>query len=121
MKVVDKYELAKEPWGTPFYCLTKDGFINKREGTLLILDSHTFYRCIDNKPMFNGVCYLTPDFEENNDVFSEDLLPDKFELFSVDTDSNDFDDDDKFLVLNKEELKYIIDYLTFCYDSITKC
>ena len=55
MKVVDKYELAKEPWGTPFYCLTKDGIINNCGGTLFILESNTFYRHTDNNPMFNGV------------------------------------------------------------------
>ena len=68
--------------------------------------------------MFNGVCYLEPDFEEGNYVFLEKLLPKEFELFCVDTDSNDYDDEDRFLVLNKEELKYIIDYMTDCYNNL---
>ena len=120
MKIVDKYELAKEPCGTPFYCLDEYGNIGKGcEQGLLILESKTFYS-LDNKPMFNGVTYLQPDFLEDNSIegFKEGHLPKNFELECVDTDSNDFEDDDRFLVLDKHELKHIIDYLFNCYRKL---
>lgn len=117
MKIVNKYELALMPAGTAFYVLDENGFIGKgSEKGLLILESDTFYG-YDGKPMFNGVCYLEPDHKEGSyGCFREDELPDQFELFCVDTDSNDFTDEDKFLVLEPEELKMIIDYLQNCYE-----
>ena len=117
MKIVDKYELAKMPFGTPFYVLDEWGNIGKgcEQGLLIQLGNN--FVDYDGKPMFNGVCYLEPD-TDNYGHFTEETLPNTFNLFSVDTDSNDFNDKDKFLVLNAKELKIIIDYLQKCYENI---
>ena len=118
MKVVDKYTLAKCSNGTPFYRLDKWGNINSG---LRILDGSQWLSIYDGKPMFNGVTHIKPDFDLGNgcvESFDENNVPDKLELFNVDDDSNDYNDADRFLVLNKDELKVIIDYLQECYDSL---
>ena len=64
MKVVNKYELAKCPYGTPFYhldcCDNDNEYFQITEG-LKILTSDTSYTYSDDKPFFNGVCPLEPD------------------------------------------------------------
>ena len=79
-----------------------------------ILRSHTFYSSYDGKPMFNGVQHLEP----NSFLFTGKDIKVGLELpltpvdnddsedpnwFAVDDDSNDYEDDDMFLVLSKEE------------------
>ena len=129
MKVVDKHELAKMPNGTPFYALDEYGNIgNCGDNGLMILDSiRTIEDTFDDERGFNGVVYLEPAFnnfdivlgiEFTESQFTEDQLPDKFELFASDTASADFTDDDRFLVLDKEELGIIIDFLKKCYEKI---
>ena len=119
MKIVDKYGLAQEKNGTPFYNVDKYGSIYS---PLKILDGSQFTPSWhDNKPFFNGVTYLEPDCDLDNGCsggFTEDHLPDKMKLFNVDDDSNNYGDDDKFLILDKDELKVIIDYLSQCYDTL---
>ena len=119
MKIVDKYGLAKESNGTPFYYVDKYGNI---DSPLKILDgSQRTPSWYDGKPFFNGVTYLEPDWDLGNgctEDFVEGHLPDKMELFNVDDCSNDYNDGAKFLVLNKEELKVIIDYLQDCYNAL---
>ena len=119
MKIVDKYGLAQEGNGTPFYNIDKYGNISS---PLKILDGPQWISSWnDNKPFFNGVTYLKPDWDLGNgctEDFVEGHLPDKMELFNVDDDSNDYSDEDKFLVLDKAELKVIIDYLKECYDTL---
>lgn len=117
MKIVDKHALALMPEGTAFYRLDKWGNIGEGcEQGLLIKSSGTFYS-FDNEPMFNGVIYLQPDTPEGCgfDFPKDTEVPYDFELFDVDTDSNDFDDDDRFLVLEPKELKKIADFLQECY------
>jgi len=119
MKIVDKYELATMPFGTPFYRLDEYGNVGCgcEQGLCILLGNHFIDH--NGKPFFNGVCYLEPDYDdEMYGHFVEGNLPKKFDLFSVDTDSNDFDDNDKFLVLEPNELKFIIDYLQECYNNI---
>ena len=110
MKIVDKYGLAEQPYGTVFYEVIDQDIKSGPK----ILRSHTFYGSYDGKPMFNGVQYLEP----NSFLFTGKGIKVGLELpltpvdyedsedpnwFAVDTDSNDYDDDDMFLVLSKEE------------------
>ena len=103
MKIVDKYELAKCPKGTMFYeytpCMIKNG--------PYILDSNTFYSYWDGKPMFNGVFVCEPDLSELYE--NEDINNAKANWFSVDIDSNDYTDEDLFIVLNKKEALDLIE------------
>lgn len=125
MKVVDKYELAKCPYGTPFYhldcCGTNNDYFQITEG-LEILTSNTLYSHTGNKPMFNGVCPLQPDiYDENNccGVFTEDMVEKaSFELYEDDDDSNNYDDEDRFLVLDKSEFKSLLDELQNYYNMM---
>ena len=137
MKIVDKYELAKCSYGTPFYLL-KD--IEARKLTdegewqtifpiqyeinsgLQILTSRTFYTS-NGEPMFNGVCPVQPDnlfleAEGYGDFTEDNVTKIKFELFEIDDDSNNYDDEDRFLVLNKNEFKLLLDQLTEYYNKL---
>ncbi len=111
MKIVDKYGLAEQPYGTVFYEIEGQDIKSGPK----ILRSHTFYGSYDGKPMFNGVQYLEP----NSFLFAEKNIEVGLELpltsvdnedsedpnwFAVDDDSNDYDDSDMFLVLSKEEM-----------------
>ena len=115
MKIVDKYGLAEQPYGTVFYEVIdqdiKSGPKILRSHTFY---SHTFYGSYKGKPMFNGVQYLEP----NSFLFTGKDIKVGLELpltpvdnedsedpnwFAVDDDSNDYEDDDMFLVLSKEE------------------
>lgn len=126
MRLVDKYELAKCPYGTPFYYLSlcADGFFKyyQIESGLQILTSNTLYSHTGNKPMFNGVCSLQPDiYDEINccGVFTEDMVEKaSFELYEDDDDSNNYDDEDRFLVLDKSEFKILLDELQNYYNQI---
>lgn len=123
MKVVDKYELAKCPYGTPFYhldcCDDDNEYFQITEG-LKILTSHTSYTYTDDKPFFNGVCPLEPDIYDNytcSSLFTKRLAEYvKFELFETDDDSNNYDDEDRFLVLDKKEFKTLLDELQNYYN-----
>ena len=110
MKIVDKYGLAEQPYGTVFYEIEGQ---DVKSGPK-ILRSHTFYGSYDGKPMFNGVQYLEP----NSFLFTGKDIKVGLELpltpvdnedsedpnwFAVDDDSNDYEDSDMFLVLSKEE------------------
>ena len=123
MRIVDKYGLAKEPFGTVFYEIV--GQVVKSGPKILF--SHTFYTD-DGVPMFNGVQYLEPNAfdatdkdivvgteiginEIGNDYDKDDLW------FCVDDDSNCYDDGDMFLVLEKEEA---ISLLGLMFDLIVK-
>lgn len=119
MKIVDKYGLAKEPNGTAFYVLDEYGNIgNRSEQGLLILESESFFNLTGSgKPFFNGVAYLMPDVDHSKDGLDMYEFSDG-EPFCVDTDSSDFDDDDRFLVLDKSELGLIIKYLQGCYGRL---
>ena len=102
MKVVDKYGLAKQPYGTMFYNLDKYGNI---EGGLRILASNTYYYD-DDKPEFLGVVDIEPDTVDVQFYMGyEDNLGD---LFYWDDSSTDYDDTDMFLVLTKDEALQII-------------
>lgn len=100
MKVVNKYELAKCPYGTMFYefepCRIKRG--------PFILTSHSFEDFKDT-PMFNGMFTLEPNLEITfNFVASEqdtELGAPYWE--TTDIDSVDYSSDDQFLVLEKDE------------------
>lgn len=113
MRIVDKYGLAKEPYGTIFYCLDKYGHLGSE---LKVLISRTFYSS-DNKPMFNGVLYLAPDIiDDSGNSSCDDLTVGRTipfdSLLSIDEDSNDYDDCDRFLVLEKEEALDMLDCIT---------
>ncbi len=128
MKIVNKYELAKLPNGTFFYELrvTKDANNNIEydifNGTLNILDGSK-NNFIYDEPFFNGITYLTPDLykdDSSNGGFIKEkdlewLNKRDFELFNVDTDSNDFNTENKFLVLEKEDVKALLFILTNYY------
>ena len=123
MKIVDKYGLAKCSYGTPFYNLYEcsNGYFQVREG-LKILTSHTSYTYTDNKSFFNGVCPLEPDiYDEENygGIFTKEMAEKaKFELYEDDDDSNNYDDEDRFLILSKEEFKIILDELQNYYNLL---
>ena len=125
MKIVDKYDLAKCSYGTPFYNLDEcgNGYFQVREG-LKILTSNTLYSHTGNKPMFNGVCPLEPDiYDEENccGLFTKEMAENvKFELFETDDDSNNYDDEDRFLILDKKEFKIILDELQNYYDMMVE-
>lgn len=123
MRIVDKYGLAKYPFGTVFYEVVNQAVKSGPK----ILVSHTFY-LDDGTPMFNGVQYLEPNAfdatdkdivvgteiginEIGNDYDKDDLW------FCVDDDSNCYDDRDMFLVLEKEEA---ISLLGLMFDLIVK-
>ena len=97
-----------------------DGYFELKDG-LNILTSTTFYS-LESKPFFNGVCPLLPDiYDEENlcSVFTKELVDStEFELYEVDTDSNDFSDTDRFIVLDKKEFKIILDELQDYYDMM---
>lgn len=114
MKVVDKYELALMGNGTPFYELDEYGNI---DSGLCVLDGFRFKS--NNETYFNGVTYLEPESKEDTyGLFKKGELPKEFELFSVDTDSNDYEDNDRFLVLEPNELLAIIKHLKEYYEMI---
>ena len=125
MKIVDKYDLAKCSYGTPFYNLDEcgNGYFQVREG-LKILTSNALYSHTGNKPMFNGVCPLEPDiYDEENccGLFTKEMAENvKFELFETDDDSNNYDDEDRFLILDKKEFKIILDELQSYYDMMVE-
>ena len=122
MRLVDKYELARCPYGTPFYELNQcgDSYFELKDG-LNILTSTTLYN-FERKPFFNGVCPLLPDiYDEENlcSVFTKELVYNtKFELYEIDTDSNDFSDTDMFVVLDKSEFKILLDKLQNYYNMM---
>ena len=134
MKIVDKYELAECPAGTPFFILNnkywKTGSNETRyseggtiDGSMMIKIGNTFYSSIDSKPMFNGVAYIEPEnynCEGDYQEFTNDILPRKIELVMVDIDSNDFDDHDRFLIFNSTEFRYVIDELEEYYLMLKK-
>ena len=73
--------------------------------------------------MFNGVCPIQPDnlFLESDGYgyFTEDNVNSiEFELYETDDDSNNYDDEDRFLVLNKSEFKLLLDELTEYYKKL---
>ena len=124
MKIVDKYELAKCSYGTPFYKLSR---VSSKEfeidGGVQILTSNTFYSHFDNKPMFNGICELIPDLYDEKTGYFEFLTEDRvktmrFELFEIDDSSADYFDEDRFLILSKNEFKILLDELTEYYNKL---
>ena len=137
MKIVDKYELARCPYGTPFYVLkdiqarelTDDGKWQKLspiqyeiDSGLQILTSKTLYTRY-GEPMFNGVCPLQPDSlfleAEGYGYFTENNIgTTRFELYETDDDSNNYDDEDRFLVLDKKEFKVLLEELTEYYNKL---
>lgn len=123
MRIVDKYELAKCPNGTPFYKLNiiKNEEENFEDGgfceqALMILDGFRWINDDDGKEMFNGVTYL--EINNKNDecfggsYFKSDNLPKEISLVNIDTDSNDYNDEDRFLVLSSKEFSEIIKTLS---------
>ena len=119
MKIVNKYELATMPFGTPYYQLDKWGNI-VGEG-LYIHSGHNWMCPFDNTPMFVGGISLLPESkEECYGQFNEGELPDNFELIDNGCGSTDYGDNDRFLVLDAKELKIIIEFLTECYNNIKK-
>ena len=120
MKIVDKYELAKYSYGTPFYQLkdVHNGQLFEIEAGLQILTSSSNLLLRDGTRYFNGVCPLKPDYGDDviGGLFPIDGVDKiKFELYEDDTDSTCFDDCDRFLVLTKEELRIFIDELENFY------
>lgn len=122
MRIVDKYELAKCPNGTPFYKLNiikneEENFEDSGfcEETLMILDGLR-WTDDDGKEMFNGVTYLQTDNKNDNEwcgsYFKSDNLPKEISLVNIDTDSNDYNDEDRFLVLSSKEFSEIIKTLS---------
>ena len=116
MKVVDKFELAIQPNGTPFYELDKYGAINS--GLLIMDGSHSKWE--DGKVHFNGVTYIEPDNDHNNGYNESflDILPDSFELTNIDTADCDYDNDAKFLVLEASEFRLLLDTLEDYYKQL---
>lgn len=131
MKIVDKYELAECPAGTPFFVLNNQYYKNGEDyyidgGSIAepmrIKIGDTFYS-LDDKPMFNGVAYLeinNYDKDGCDQDFTKDTLPKKVELFAVDEDSNDFDDNNRFLVLDSKEFRDVLDDLEEYYLMLKK-
>lgn len=125
MKIIDKYELAKCSYGTPFYhldcCDSKGEYFQINEG-IQILTSNISLITSNGEVYFNGVCPLQPDLYDNyncSGVFTEDLVQkSEFELFETDDDSNSYDDEDRFLILNKSEFKVILDELQNYYNMM---
>ena len=124
MKIVNKYELAKQPYGTPFYYLEAvddaEQLFQIKDG-LQILTSNSKLFFIDGTQYFNGVCPLLPDYCEDGlgGLFPIDKISHiKFELYEDDTDNNCFDDCDKFLILSKEEFRIFIDTLENFYKGL---
>lgn len=103
MKVMNKYELAKQPYGTVFYNVDKYGNI---EGGFRILASDLFFT-LEGEPMFNGVLDLEPDLDIDIQL-QHGYEGELSDLFYWDDSSADYDDDDMFLVLTKEEALGII-------------
>lgn len=128
MRIVDKYELAECPKFTPFYKLKnqeiKDGVKYYKDGgallsPLMVLDT---FKWVSNngKSMFTGVTYLEIDNwdEENNKKldFTQETLPQTIDFVNIDTNSNDYTNEDKFLVLNSKEFQQMIEILQkYCY------
>lgn len=114
MKIVNKEQFAKMPVGIVF-CL----FDGIEDGRLYVKSS--FYMD-DNKPSFNGVIPLCPSFEaeEYNEYYSGE--PDETksyytECFSTDTALCDFDDNQLFAVFSKQEVRRMIDVLTYALSN----
>ena len=124
-EIVDKYELAKCSYGTPFYhldiCDNKSEYFQITEG-LKILTSNNSLVFENGRLYFNGVCPLEPDLYDSyncSGIFTKDIIEKaKFELFETDDDSNNHDDEDRFLILNKSEFKVILDELQNYYDMM---
>lgn len=78
---------------------------------------------LDNKPMFNGVARLEIDNYDNKgryQDFAANTLPSKIELVTIDDDSNDYDDNARFLILNSTEFRAVIDDLEEYYLLLKK-
>lgn len=126
MKIVDKYGLAECEPGTPFFVLNNRYWKSGKEcfsegGTIddamRIKISDCFYS-LDGKPMFNGVARLeidNYDSEGQAQDFTDDTFPEKIELVTVDEDSNDYDDNNRFLILSASEFRDILDELEVYY------
>lgn len=121
MKIVDKYGLAKCPYGTPFYILDNPEHNEYTiDSGLQILTSKTFYSAY-NEPMFNGVCPLEPDFGGfTGQTFTEEEVKEKrVEFYEEDDDSNNYDDCCKFLVFDKKDFKRLLNLLNGYYKQMT--
>lgn len=130
MRIVDKYELAKLPNGTFFYNLRVSKYNNddiEEDDTqydvfdecLHILDGSRVDFIYKDKLFFNGVTDVKPDLD-NEDcsncgfIIEQDLEwlnKRDFDLFNIDTDSNDYNDEDKFLVLERKDVKKLLEIL----------
>lgn len=130
MKIVNKYKLAECPAGTPFFVLnnkywksggsktyySEGGIIDG--SSMMIKTGGAFYSGIDNKPMFKGVTYIEPEnYSRKGDYqeFAADTLPKKIELVTADVDSSDFDDNNRFLVLDSKDFRGVLDELEAYY------
>lgn len=131
MKIVNKHELATYPAGTPFYNLKENEvkqLINGKwvpvkgeydivSGIKFLLNPRLDYD--DGVAHFNGVLELVPDYSYVDNIpetyFMVDNLP-EFELSSWDDADADYSDEDKFLVLDKKEFKYLLDELIKLYN-----
>lgn len=122
MKIVDKYGLAECNPGTPFFVLNSKYLKNGKEyytnggyldSPMRVKIGDTFY-AQDGTSMFNGVLEIEIENDEYKE-FTEDTLPKKIELVTNDTDSNDFTDNDRFLILNSKEFRDVLDELEKCY------
>lgn len=131
MKIVNKHELATYSIGTPFYNLKENEvkqLINGKwvpvkgeydivGGIKFLLNPRLDYD--DGVEHFNGVLELVPDYSYVDNTpeayFTIDNLP-EFELSSWDDADTDYSDEDKFLVLDKKEFKYLLDELIKLYN-----
>jgi len=111
MRILSLEQFCKEPEGTLFSCY--DGGSN--DGDLMV---KTGYFEWEGKPTFNGIVRLTPDFEtqEYEDFYSgspSEIRKYYTECFSTDTAECDFDKAQLFAVYSKEEIRRMIDVLTY--------
>lgn len=108
MRVLTLEEFCKEPNGTVFSEFNGDPMD-------AILQVKTGYYEWQNKPTFNGVEYVAPIYASIDGNYFDsprDLSLDNVtETFSVDTAECDYEEGDKFIVYNNNEIAEMINVL----------
>lgn len=111
MRILNLDQFCKEPNGT-VYSIFNGGFA---EGKIYV---KTGYYEWNGKPTFNGVVCLTPSLEKEmyDEIYSgepSETVSYYTECFSTDIAECDYNKDTLFAVFSKEEIRRMIDVLTW--------
>lgn len=123
MTVANKDKLALAPKGTPFIELSYNGtywYMDSDARIQFKIDDHSYFK--DGRPYFNGVTYFQPAGDndcEYRTLTDGDTVKYQY-LFSVDTDSNDYSDYDRFLLFDRVEFRELLNELEECYLDVCK-